>query len=128
MSWLRKIVESIRQSEDLKDLRSSSLRDWVNGEIFTKNVFRKQYRLLLMCAVLAFFYVDNRYSCESLIAKQIKLKKDIQDLKYESLTISAELMQLSRQSSVLEMVRARGLDLEIASIPPVVIQDSTQKK
>jgi hypothetical protein len=62
------------------------------------------------------------------VAKQAKLKKDIQDVKYESMTISAELMRLSRQSSVINMVNERGLEIEESPSPPVFIVDSTEKK
>ncbi|MFA6580407.1 MAG: FtsL-like putative cell division protein [Paludibacter sp.] len=129
MSWFRKIVDAIRGSEDFSDIKSSTIRDILNGEILSKNFFRKQYGLIIMIAFLAFFYVDNRFECETQLAKEIELKKKIQDLKYESLTISAELMEISRQSSVLGMVKSENLQLIESDIPPVVIEeDSIQKK
>jgi hypothetical protein len=80
-----------------------------------------------MIAVLAFLYVDNRYYCETQLAEEIKLKKQIQDLKYESLTISAELMQASRQSNVLNQINERGVKLIRSYTPPIVITDSTEE-
>ena|SRR5665647_1337603 len=129
MSWFKKIADAIRGSEDFSDIKSSTIRDILNGEILSKNIFRKQYGLIIMIAFLAFLYVDNRYTCETQMAKEIELKKEIQDLKYESLTISAELMEISRQSSVLNMVKSENLKLIESDIPPVVIEeDSIQKK
>jgi len=128
MSWLKKISEAIKGSEDFSDIKSSSVRDILNGEILTKNFFKKQYILLIMISLLAFMYVGNRYSCETQMAKEIQLKKKIQDLKYESLTISSELMQISRQSSVLNMVKTSGLKLAEPTSPPIVIEDSTVEK
>ncbi len=128
MSWIKKIAEAIIGSEDLSDLKSSSVRDILNGNILTKRFFQKQYGLLLLIAVLAFLYVDNRYYCETQLAKEIELKKKIQDVKYESLTISAELMQLSRQSNVLKMINERGVNLIRTSTPPIVIEDSLAEK
>jgi len=124
MSWLKTISDAIKGSEDFSDIKSSSIRDILNGEILTKNFFKKQYGLLIMISFLAFMYVGNRYSCETQMAKEIQLKKKIQDLKYESLTISSELMQISRQSSVLNMVKASGLNLAEPTSPPIVIEDS----
>ena len=114
-------------SEDFSDIKSSSFRDVLNGEIFSKNFFKKQYRLIIMVSILAFMYVDNRYTCETQIAKQVEIKKKIQDLKYESMTISAELMTISRQSNVLNLVKANGLDLVEMTTPPIVISDSIQE-
>ncbi|HEY6915864.1 MAG TPA: FtsL-like putative cell division protein [Paludibacter sp.] len=128
MPWLKKIAEAIIGSEDLSDIKSSSVRDILNGNILTKRFFQKQYGLILLVAVLAFLYVDNRYYCETQLAKEIELKKKIQDVKYESLTISAELMQISRQSNVLKMINERGVNLIRTSTPPIVIEDSIAEK
>ena len=124
MSWIKKIAEAIKGSEDFSDIKSSTVRDILNGNILTKRFFQKQYGLMIMIAVLLFMYVDNRYYCETQLAKEIRLKKEIQDLKYESMTISAELMTISRQSNVMNTVNSRGLNLETTTTPPIVITDS----
>ena len=124
MSWFKRITDAIIGSEDFSDIKSSKLRDVLNGNILTKRVIQKQYGLIAMIALLAFMYVDNRYYCETQLAKEIELKKKIQDVKYESLTISAELMQVSRQSNVLTMINERGVKLIRTSTPPIVIEDS----
>ena len=128
MSWFKKIIDAIRGSEDFSDIKSSTFRDILNGNILTKNFLRKQYGLLIMIAALTFLYVDNRFYCETQLAKEIELKKKIQDVKYESMTISAELMQLSRESNVLNLVNASGLNLQQTVTPPIVITDSLTKK
>lgn len=128
MSWFNKIAEAIRGSEDFSDIKSSNLRDILNGDILTKKFIRKQYGLLIMLAVLVFLYVDNRYAYETQLANEIELKKKIQDAKYESLTISAELMEISRQSNVMKAVNANGLNLIENTTPPIVIEDSIAKK
>ena len=128
MSWYRKIADAIKGNEDFSDIKSSSVRDILNGDILTKKFFQKQYGLLIMIAVLTFLYVDNRYYCETQLAKEIELKKKIQDGKYESLTISAELMEISRQSNVMREVNVNGLGLIENTTPPIVIEDSTAKK
>ena len=127
MSWFKKITDAIRGSEDFSDIKSSKLRDVLNGNILTKKFFQKQYGLLIMIAVLTFLYVDNRYYCEAQLAKEIEMEKKIQDAKYESLTISAELMQISRQSNVFKMVNDSGLNLIETISPPIVIEDSIPK-
>jgi len=128
MKLFKKISDAIRGSEDFSDITSSSLRDILNGNILTKRFFQKQYGLLIMIAVLTFLYVDNRYYCETQLAKEIDLKKKIQDVKYESLTISAELMNISRQSNVMKKVNESGSNLTESTTPPIVIEDSIPKK
>jgi len=128
MSWFRRIGEAILGSEDFSDIKSSKLRDVLNGNILTKRFIQKQYGLIIMIAVIAFMYVDNRYYCKTQLAKEIQLKRKIQDLKYESLTISAELMTVSRQSNVLKMINERGVNLIQTATPPIVIEDSLTEK
>jgi len=128
MNFLKKIAEAIRGSEDFSDIKSSTVRDILNGNILTKKFLQKQYGLLIMIAVLTFFYVDNRFYCETQLAKEIDLKKKILDVKYESLTISAELMEISRQSNVMDKVNASGISLIQSTTPPFVIEDSIPKK
>jgi hypothetical protein len=77
---------------------------------------------------LTFLYVDNRFYCETQLAKEIDLKKKIQDVKYESLTISAELMEVSRQSNVMNKVNENGINLTQSTTPPIVIDDSIPNK
>lgn len=128
MSWLKKIAEGIKGNEDFSDIKSSTLRDIINGNFLTKKFFQKQYALLLMIAFLLFMYIDNRYYCETQMIKVIEMKKKIQDVKYESLTISAQLMELNRQSNIQNMVRERGLNLQETDTPPMVIKDTTETK
>ena len=128
MSWIKKITDAIVGSEDFSDIKSSSVRDILNGNILTKKFIQKQYGLIFMIAVLTFLYVDNRFYCETQLAKEIDLKKKILDVKYESLTNSAELMKISRQTNVLEMINSRGVTLIQTATPPIVIEDSIEQK
>jgi hypothetical protein len=119
--WAKKLAAAIRGNEDFSDIKSSTVRDFMNGNFLTKRFFQKQYGLLILLAILAFIYVDNRYYCETQLIREIELKKKIQDAKYESLTISAQLMQISRQSNVQKMIKERNLPLVESNTPPVVI-------
>ncbi len=59
--------------------------------------------------------------CETRMAKENQLKNELEDLKYESLTISAELMEISRRSNVTRMVNEKGLDLVETTSTPIKI-------
>ena len=128
MSWYKKIAEAIKGNEDFSDIKSSTIRDVINGNILSKKFIQKQYGLLIMIAILAFMYVDNRFYCETQLAKTIELKDKIKDVKYESLTISAQLMRISRQSNILKMIEERGIDLDESTTPPVVIETAKEEK
>lgn len=78
---------------------------------------------MILIAVLAVFYIDNRYFCEKQIAEEVRLKKELQDIKFESLTISAQLTTLGRRTYVLDYINSKGLDLKESAIAPVVIEE-----
>ena len=127
MSWFGKIWQSIIGSEDFSDIKSSTVRDLLNGDIWTKKFFRKQYKLILMIALLTFLYIGNRYQYETELARVIQINKEIKDAKYEALTISAQLMRLTRQSNIERMVRERGIVLYEPDRPPIVVEIPKQK-
>jgi len=121
MNWFKKRWSDIKGSEVVSDITSSSVRDVVSGDVLTKKFIQKQYGLLIMIAVLAFVYIDNRYYVETQMNRENRLRRELRDVKYESLTISAELMRISRRSNVLRMINERGLDLIESTEPPVRI-------
>lgn len=128
MGFWSKIKESINKNEVISELRSSSFRDFLNGNILNKNFVRKQFRLMLLLAILAFFYIDNRYYCEKQIAEEVNLKQQLQDIKFESLTISAQLTTLGRRTYVLDYINEKGLELKESAIAPVIIEEPDLKK
>jgi len=40
MSWFKKIAETIKGNEDFSDIKSSTLRDVINGNILTKKFLK----------------------------------------------------------------------------------------
>lgn len=81
------------------------------GTILTEDFFLKNTRFMLVAFVIIIFYISNRYSCISKLAEIESLRKELQDAKYESLTISSELVGISRQSQVQHLLEKNGADL-----------------
>ncbi len=128
MNFWQKIIENIKGSEDFSELKSSSFRDILNGNILNKKFITKQYRLFAMIVLLFIFYINNRYTVESLVYEEVELRKELQDVKFESLTISAKLTEMSRRTYVLDHINKRGLDLQESPYPPVKIAAPNPKK
>ncbi|MDR2824721.1 MAG: hypothetical protein LBB41_05920 [Prevotellaceae bacterium] len=118
----KEILDKIKDSEDFSDLKSSSVRDLLNGNIFLKKFFRRQYLLLLLVACLTFIYIDNRYYCEKQLKKSIQMTSELQDLRYESLVVSADLMKLSRQSNICRQINERGINIKESKTPPIIVR------
>lgn len=93
-------------------LETKTVRSVLDGTFFYKGLIKKNLAYIVFCTLLLIFYIGNRYKCEEQLTEIAKLEKEINDLRYESITTSAELMSVSRQSEVSRLVKARGLDLE----------------
>jgi hypothetical protein len=109
------------QTQEMKPTMNWSFRDLMSGKILTTPFFRKQLLLFILLCGIAVFYIDNRFTCEQQIAKINRLQEQLTNAKYESLTTSSMLMQLSRQSQVAAMVQAKGMDLQESIQPEIKI-------
>lgn len=87
------------------------------GTILTEDFFLKNTRFMLVAFVIIVLYISNRYSCISKLAEIESLRKELQDAKYESLTISSELVGISRQSQVQRLLDKNGADLVTPTEP-----------
>jgi hypothetical protein len=52
-----------------------------------------------------------------------RLEAELKDLRFEALTRSADLMEVSKRSNVKRRVREMGIDIEEPVTPPVRIDD-----
>jgi hypothetical protein len=106
--------------------RKRGFRQWMNGDILTTDFARGQVFLFLLLCVIAIFYIDNRFACEQQIVKINRLKEQLTNTKYEALTTSSILMQISRQSQVSTEVNSKGIDLQPSSEPAIKVDDNEQ--
>lgn len=111
-------------SSEKKDAKKTSfrMRDVLNGSFLTKDFVQKQVPFILFLAVLALFYINNRFSYEEQIKEQNNLKKELIDAKYRSLTVSEELIQKSKQSAVMQQLQQQGSELQESLTPPIEVE------
>lgn len=98
--------------------RKISLRDFVSGRIFTRDVVVKQLPYFLFLTIIAFAYISNHFKVEKLLKEAASLNKDIQELRIEAITTSSDLMYISKQSVIQQKVKDAGVDLEELTEPP----------
>lgn len=71
---------------------------------------------------LVFLYITNHLSVERDLRRISELKTETKELRYESITTSSELMNMSKQSEVIRRIDAEGLDLKELTEPPRIIK------
>lgn len=105
----------------IKDIKKNIMHV-LGGTILTEDFFLKNTRFMLVVFIIMVFYISNRYSCISKMAEIESLKKELKDVKYESLTISSDLTGVSRQTQVQTLIGKNGLDLQTPSVPAYKIK------
>ena len=116
MATGRKNIE-FDQSIEEKD-RSFSLRDLLDGNVLTRKTVLKQTRFIVLLVVIAFVSIANRNHAEKLVIRLNRLQGDVKEFRAKSITISSDLVRISRQSEVARMVERYGLGLEESLEPP----------
>ena len=84
--------------------------------------FRHQIPLVGMITLYAILYVDNRYEVQQQLIEINRLETLLQDTRYNALTRSSELTEMSRQSKIEEFIQSSITDLQTATQPPFLIK------
>ena len=79
-------------------------------------------RFALFIVILVLLHINNHNQVERSISEAAALKKELEDLKYERITSSARLMEMSKQSEVLKKMKQEGLKLEELTDPPRILE------
>jgi len=98
--------------------KSFSLRDLLDGNILTRKAVIKQSRFILLLVGIAFFSIANRNHAEKTVIRLNQLQSDVKELRSRYISTSSELVKISRQSEVIQLVRRYDLDLEESLEPP----------
>lgn len=108
-----KTVEAIRkytdEDEDDEDEKESiSLRYILGGDILGSPFFIKQVVFVIFVVVLMLLYTGNRYASQQDAIYIDSLRQNLQDVKYNVMTQSSELLNLTRQSNIEKRLKEQG--------------------
>lgn len=100
----------------------STIQAWLSGDILRTDFIRKQYKLLALIVCLIFIYILSGYSSARQQRRMSDLKREVRDKKFEYLTISAELAERTKQSSVIQQLTSQGSKLRENTEPVIYIK------
>lgn len=121
----REAIEAIRKftDEDEDDLGEISVKSILGGDFLMSRFMIKQIMFVMFCVLLMILYTGNRYDSQQDAILIDSLRGALQDVKYNVLTQSSELMNLTRQSNVEKMLSNTPDSLLHNSItPPYLIK------
>ena len=116
MSREKKNIEFDQSIEEKE--KSLSFRDLLDGNVLTRKAVLKQTRFILLLVLIAFLSIANRNHAEKTIIHFNRLQSDVKELRARSISTSSELVKISRQSEVKQLVNRYELGLEENLEPP----------
>lgn len=106
-------------SEKAKNTKKApGMKSFIGGTILTDERVTKQLPFLFFLAFLAMMLIANRNWSERTIRQIEVLQDTIDELRSESITMSAKLMDASRPSEVAKKVEKANLGLQEQIRPP----------
>ncbi len=118
----QKNIEFVDSKKESDELKGRSIRDILNGSLLTRGIILKNIGFIIWLTFLGIVYIGNRYHAEKVARSMTDLQQEVKDLRAESITTAAELMYISRQSIVIQMVKNNKLDLQESVEPPLKIE------
>jgi hypothetical protein len=110
--------EETKESPKKQLNTGSFIKELLSGSMVSEKIILKNLGYLSLITVLAAIYIGNRFHAEKITRESTKLQREVKDLRAESLSTSADLMYLSKQSEVFAMIKEKGLNLEELKTPP----------
>ncbi|MBR5677749.1 MAG: hypothetical protein IKX20_06400 [Paludibacteraceae bacterium] len=98
-----------------------TIQSWLNGDKLRSKKIREQYPLIGLIVVLVFLYILTGYQSAKQQHRLTDTKKEMLDAKFRYMTISAQLTNTTRQSQIIEALRANGSALQENTKPPTKI-------
>jgi hypothetical protein len=92
--------------------KKSGVKSFIGGTILTDDRVTRQLPFILFLAAMGILLITNRNWAERTIRQVEVIQDTLDDLRSESITLSAKLMDASRPSEVLKKVKKAGVDLQ----------------
>ena len=108
--------------QEKKSHKKGVVKEVLDGSLLVKDMVIKQLPFVLFLTLLAMAYIANRYHAEKIARETSALKEEVKHWRAKAITISSDLMYISKQSEVQKMVSKKGLNLVETEEPPKIIK------
>jgi hypothetical protein len=124
----RKNIDFIDEPANYREEKKFSAKSLIDGSVLTRNGVVNQVPFIIFLTFLAILYIANRYHAERVVRETVKIQREVEELRFESITTASGLMYISKQSEVVRMVQEKKLGLEELIEPPSKIVIENEKE
>lgn len=101
-----------------KSKKKVRIKELIDGTFLVRENMVRQLPYVLFLTFLGVIYIGNRFHAERMVRQINDLKIEVGNLRSEQITITSELMNISRPSEVAALVESKGLGLKESLEPP----------
>lgn len=99
---------------------SKSAASVLDGSFLTRENLLKQVPFIIFITCLGILYIANSYNAEKTIIEISRTKKQLEELRYEFITVKSNLVFQSKQSNVA--YRLSNTQVKESTVPPIKIK------
>jgi len=121
-TFKKKEIEDFEKDAESKINISDTVKGFVDTKKITKETVLKQAGFIFMLFFFGIIYIANRFNAERLVREAVKLKKERSELRSEHIATASELMFMSKQSEIIELVDSFKLGLIESTEPPIKVK------
>lgn len=105
--------------------REGFIKSLISGSLVSEKLILGNLGFILMMTLIGAIYIANRFHAEKTIRRIDQLQDEVKELRSEAMSTSAELMYISKQSTVQRLVKERALGLNELKEPPykLIVKD-----
>jgi hypothetical protein len=95
------------------------IHDIIGGDLLSNHAVLSNLPFLIFLAILAMFYIGNTYYSEKTFKQIEKIKTELKELRYQSITAKAKMLDVCKQTEIAKKLESSGI--KGTPIPPYKI-------
>ena len=104
--------------EETKKKERFTLGELLNGRFFESELFIRNKLLLFVIFLMLLANIAVRYKTAKVLREVDSMEKDVKELRAHSISVSADIIKLTRPSEILDRIKNSNLGLERSKEPP----------
>jgi hypothetical protein len=101
---------------------SRSAASVLDGSFLTRENLLRQIPFIIFITFLGIMYIANSYNAEKTIIEISRTKKQLEELRYEYITVKSNLVFQSKQSNVA--YRLSNTQIKESTVPPIKLRNT----
>ena len=100
--------------EEIRPVRKTGkmtkgIHDVIGGDLLSNHAVLRNLPFVIFLALLALLYIGNTYYSEKTFKEIEKIKNELKELRYQSITAKARMLDVGKQTEIAKKVERLGI-------------------